>query len=171
MGNLQPGPGQVPAGQPVSPYVPMRYWHSPEGTTEAAPAPVVRSSSTSPGYSLSLLPAVHAFLLVAIAVVRSGETTWPIIGATNLVMMMLGVLIARADQRALAALGLAAPTSPWLSLPSPLVYLVVRGNRAYRQTFTGLRPFWLGVLVTAASAAAVILAPTIANLVGRLQPG
>jgi hypothetical protein len=129
--------------RPDADYVPFRY--RPPVVEERVRIP--RRAGTTSSLLMAVLPLVALFVDIFFFAVSGEETTWTNLGIVTLATLVASYGLAGRDQRRLTELGLVVTTSPLIALICPIVYLFVRGSRAWRETATGLTAAWLNVLV------------------------
>ena len=113
-------------------------------TPEATPAPPhPPPPSTRSSWVIALTPLALFGFDIWIATLLGGTTTWRIVLIVAAAGIALTYLCALADQRRLATLGFRLRTSPVIALVCPTVYLFVRGNRAFRESYAGFAPAWV----------------------------
>ena len=138
--------------EPAAEYVPLEELYA--GADDDARAAVdrrdevgrPRSAHTAESWSIAFLPAVALVADVALLSAGGGVLAVLAVIAITLGATVLAVEFARGDQTRLAELGHAARTQPYLAV-LPVVYLFVRGHRAYAETFEGMRVAWASLVV------------------------
>jgi len=106
-----------------------------------------RSARTTEAVLLAVTPAAAFVADVTVLSIVGGVLGLLATIAITVLATALSLGLARSDQRQLAELGHTARTEPYLAL-LPVVYLFVRGHRAYRETFEGMGAAWVALTVT-----------------------
>lgn len=147
-------------------YVPFQHVPMMDAADGTATTPLAAAPRSAAAWALAAMPlGVLAFLALIMAL-QVGTISWPIIGGVALAASGLSVILARVDQRRLGELGFVQRTNPGLAVVT-LVYLFVRGNRAYRESFQGFGPAWVGLCVAVFASYQALVGLPIAVAVGQ----
>jgi hypothetical protein len=103
------------------------------------------SSRSAASIGIALLPAIEFCLLLALFSVDAQSVAVVTIVTIAALGQVVAFLFAAGDQRRLAELGLVRRTPAIIALVCPTAYLLIRGNRAHGETYTGLGPAWLNL--------------------------
>ena len=123
-----------------------------------------RSARTTQAVLLAITPASSLVADVAVLSIVGGVLGLLAMITITVVATAFSLELARGDQRQLAELGHTARTQPYLAL-LPVLYLFIRGHRAYRETFEGMGTAWVGLAVTIlVTYAALVVVPAALTL-------
>lgn len=144
----------------------MDEWEEPSRVAPQTLPPVAAhkaprgASRTVAGWALALTPVLYAAIALADANARQSFES-PIVGVLAVLSIPVGLLLARADERALRANGYPSTVTGGIGAFSPL-YLFLRGHRCVSNNFEGLGPAWLHLgLIVLAIASMTVLSPWI----------
>jgi hypothetical protein len=136
-------------------YVPFRAAQGEQAEAMARPT----GSRTAPSIALAVLPLGAFGIDLTLFSADRQSVSWTTLAIVAIIAQFVGCLLAAYDQRRLQQLGLTQPTSALIAVVCPTLYLLVRGNRAHRETYTGLGPVWLNVAALVAVVIAFLTLP------------
>ncbi len=119
-------------------------------------------------WSLALLPVGVVVLSFGIGVLH-GMVTWAVIRSVSALLLVLGIVFARADRRILDSWGFENIPSGWWAALTPPVYLALRGNRVWRRTGGGFGPLWVGIAALVMAPVGVVALGVVATVGVELQ--